>query len=226
MLFLQEICLQWDKEERGVNGENVRRRFPHAYLMEKLPSKNEDGIFVHHLCFYQEQESILDAIQYEQHCSKKYFQTYFVQWGWEPERISQEVQKRIAWIKKFQYACYNTVNAPRIQNLSICEKENKYELSYEHDRGVPIRRGHNKDYQNINSPFYGKDILNETAFVLLPGQYGSVIWNERKTDYDTGAWYYQLHIYNLYYASGETVQKDCFIKRKPDYIYKQLAYLY
>ncbi|MCI8313471.1 MAG: hypothetical protein HFH74_00185 [Lachnospiraceae bacterium] len=244
MLLAQKICLQWDKKERGVKGENVRRRFPHAYLLEKLPLRDKDGvfvqstwdsytsewhtkrlndgIFVHNLHFYQQKELILDAIQHERYVAEK----YFPQWGWEPKRIAREVQKNIAWIKRFQYDFNDIVDTIEIENISICGKEDKYELSYVHHCGAPVRRGHNKDYQNINSPFYQKDRLNETAFVLSPGQYGRIVWNERKTDYDTGEWYYQLHIFNLFYPLGETVKRDSFTKSKPDYVYKQLAYLY
>lgn len=245
MLLVQKICLQWDKEERGAKGENVRRQFPQAYVLEKLPIRNKEGVFaqsrwdsytsewhtkyfqdcmfVHNLYFYQKKELILDAVQYEHDWAERYRSKL----GWESERIAREIQDRIAWIKRYQYDFGDIMDVNKFGNISICSKADKYEVSYMHYQGVvPIRRGHNKDYHNINSPFYQKDLLNETAFILSPDQYGRIIWNERKTDYDTGEWYYQLHIFNLLYLSNKTVQKDSFIQKEPDYLYKQLAHLY
>ena len=73
----------------------------------------------------------------------------------------------------------------------------------------------------------GKDCLNETAFVLRPGQYGRVIWNERRTDYDYQTWYYQLHIRNLFHISSEQeIKQDIFLAARPDFEYRQLAALY
>ncbi len=91
--------------------------------------------------------------------------------------------------------------------------------------GKPVRRGHNKDYDNAASLLYRHDVLNETAFSLKQGQYGRVIWNERKTDWDTGEWYYQLHALNLLY-SEKMPEADIFLTGKPDFEYKQLAVLY
>lgn len=68
--------------------------------------------------------------------------------------------------------------------------------------------------------------MNEKAFVLKQNQYGRIIWNERRTDYDTGEWYYQLHIYNFIYLLDHTFSKDIFMKKKPDFEYKQLARLW
>ncbi len=91
--------------------------------------------------------------------------------------------------------------------------------------GQPVRRGHNKDYDNADSLLYCHNILNETAFFLKHGQYGRVIWNERKIDWDTGKWYYQLHALNLLY-SDKMPEVDIFLTGKPDFEYKQIATLY
>ena len=68
--------------------------------------------------------------------------------------------------------------------------------------------------------------LNETAFILRSGQYGRIIWNERRTDYDNRTWYYQLHILNLFHMPlGQEITKDIFLAAQPDFEYKQLAVL-
>ena len=116
-----------------------------------------------------------------------------------------------------------------LTNLTIQSSLEGYEVIFFYDEnrsGQPLRRGHNKDYHNINSLLYRHDVLNETAFFLKKEQYGRIIWNERKIDYDTGEWYYHHHITNLLHYSGKTPEIDIFFKRRPDFEYKQIAVLY
>ena len=139
------------------------------------------------------------------------------------------MQDRIAWIKKNQYQNYAAIQDINLANLSICREEDNLIVSFYYDErrcGAPFRRGHNKDYHNQDSLFYHRDVLNETAFILSPGQYGRILWNERCTDCDEGTWYYQLHIYNLYYMQSEIIPCDLFTQKAPDYQYQQLAWLY
>ena len=91
---------------------------------------------------------------------------------------------------------------------------------------MPYRRGHNEDFGNAASRFCGRDCLNETAFLLVPGQYGRLLWNERRSCQE-GEWNYQLHLYNLYLApDGTSPAEDVFTCREPDVVYRQLADLY
>ncbi|MDE7319687.1 MAG: hypothetical protein K2N46_08145 [Lachnospiraceae bacterium] len=116
-----------------------------------------------------------------------------------------------------------------LTNLSVRFREGSYSITFFYDEqrsGMPVRRGHNQDFQNPKSLFYGKDTLNETAFVLAAEQYGRIFWNERNTDCDTGEWYYQLHIYNLYHTPDRSFSNDIFVKNRPDFEYRQLAKLY
>ena len=117
-----------------------------------------------------------------------------------------------------------------LTNLSIQPMPEGYSVSFfydEHRSGMPYRRGRNQDFQNPSAPLYFKDCLNETAFILRPGHYGRVIWNERRTDYDNGTWYYQLHVCNFIHAFlTQEIKKDMFLAVQPDFEYKQLAVLY
>ncbi|MCM1091780.1 MAG: hypothetical protein NC092_09915 [Butyrivibrio sp.] len=130
----------------------------------------------------------------------------------------------------YRFQAYTSVRDLNLTNLSVQSDSESYEVTFfcdEHRSHRPIRRGHNKDYHNMESALYRHDILNETAFSLRQGQYGRVIWNERRIDYDTGEWYYHLHISNLMYAldSGEMPQKDIFLLGEPNFMYKQMAAL-
>lgn len=68
--------------------------------------------------------------------------------------------------------------------------------------------------------------MNENAFLLVPGEYGRVMWNERNVDYDTGHWYYQLHIYNILLYPRGVPPTDILAQRQPDYEYEQMADLF
>ncbi len=121
--------------------------------------------------------------------------------------------------------CYCSTKQINLPNVTICQKEQEYEICFSYHQGIPYRRGHNKDYHNIQSPFYRKDCLNEAAFVLKQNQYGRMIWNDRTIDLDTGNWYYNLHIYNFYVAD-KIPQKNIFVSYTPDFEYKQMVMLY
>lgn len=127
----------------------------------------------------------------------------------------------------FQFC--RSVGDLNLTNLFIQPEGESYEVTFfydEHRGGRPVRRGHNKDYNNIDSLLYRHDILNETVFSLRPGQYGRVIWNERKIDFDTGEWYYQLHVSNLWSCLGKMPKQEIFLTSRIDFEYKQMALLY
>lgn len=144
---------------------------------------------------------------------------------WQKGSMFQTLQMNNA----YRYQMYTSVQDLNLTNLSIQSDAESYDVTFFYDErrsGRPIRQGHNKDYNDKNSLLYRHDILNETAFSLRQGQYGQVIWNERKIDCDTGGWYYRLHVDNLLHCRGKIPQKDIFLNSKRDFEYKQMAELY
>ena len=133
------------------------------------------------------------------------------------------------WVNDtYRFQFYSSIQNLNLTNLLIQPDTESYEVTFFYDAhrsGQPIRQGHNKDYHNVDSLLYRHDILNETIFSLKRGQYGRVIWNERKI-YDTGEWYYQLHVSNLLHYAGKMPEQDIFLIHRPDFEYKQLAVLY
>lgn len=142
----------------------------------------------------------------------------------------KEIAFQISYMNDLcRYQSYFSTQDLNLTNLSIYLAKGRYEVTFFYDErrsGQPTRQGHNKDYHNINSPLYCHNILNETAFSLGLGQYGRVIWNERKIDYDTGEWYYQLHVLNLLHSLNKMPETNTFLIHKPDFEYKQMAVLY
>ena len=117
------------------------------------------------------------------------------------------------WVNDtYRFQFYSSIQNLNLTNLLIQPDTESYEVTFFYDAhrsGQPIRQGHNKDYHNVDSLLYRHDILNETIFSLKRGQYGRVIWNERKI-YDTGEWYYQLHVSNLLHYVGKMPEQDIF----------------
>ena len=78
----------------------------------------------------------------------------------------------------YRFQFYPSAQEVNLTNLSIESEIESYKVVFfydEHRSGQPIRRGHNKDYHNVDSLLYRHDILNETAFSLELGQYGRVV---------------------------------------------------
>lgn len=222
MLLIQEICLTWNKKDRGVKYARIRTQFPLAYSLEGFLPDGEVG--VNYLSFYQRGTKFIDSIQ----DIEQYLEKDLLERGFHKSQVQREVIQRIRLIKKHRFQSYPSVLDLNLVNLSICSCKEGYEVVFFYDEqrsGVPLRQGHNKDYNNPQSLFYRRDCLNETAFVLRQGQYGRVSWNERRRDFDTGEWYYQMHIYNLFYLE-KLLKEDVFLKCKPDFEYKQMAVLY
>lgn len=224
MLLIQEIDLTWTKNERGGSAAQARRQFPAAYPMDQLPA--QAAAAVQYLGFRQKKETFLDAAQE----TRRSLEQFLPKIGFTPAQVQQEIQQRLSWIRKNRLQTFSRIEDLNLTNLSIRPGPEGISVSFFYDSqrsGMPYRRGHNQDFHNQNAPLCGKDCLNETAFVLAPGQYGRVIWNERRTDYDDRTWYYQLHTCNLLHLSGETpIQEDVFLSSGPDFIYRQLAVLY
>lgn len=142
----------------------------------------------------------------------------------QKDTLFQPLQRSDAYC----FQVYSSVQDLNLTNLSVQADMESYEVTFFYDArrsGRPTRQGHNKDYYNMDSSLYRHDVLNETAFSLGRGQYGRVIWNERKIDCDTGEWYYQWHVINLVYCLDKILKADIFLTGRPDYEYRQVAAL-
>lgn len=221
MLLIQKVDLTWNKDERGAENARARRRFPLTYLWDKPISGN---VAVQDLSFFQRGEDFLDAF----HMMCQGMENSLPSLGFTRDQIQQEIDERALWMKRHQFQCYQSVKDLKLTNLSVQSCPDGFQVSFfydEHRSGMPYRRGHNQYYQDIRSSFCQKDCINETAFILMQGQYGRILWNERNTDYDTGEWYYQLHVYNMFYLEDKSFRADIFVVNQPNFEYRQLAQL-
>ncbi len=223
MLLIQEITLQWSKAERGATYAAIRQAFPLAYPLT-MPFAQNHAILFHHTAYFQNGTHIqhnLDLIDTQ----VKQLQTSHI------DISDADIQRFIAqqqkWIRQHTYQYYDRVQDVHCQNVHISKNHNAYTMTFcEQCHGMPIYRGHNKDFQNIHSAFYGKDLCNEIAFTLQENQYGRILYQKRFTDVDTGGWYYCLFVYNFLYTNQKNIPKQILTSRKPDMIYKKLGDLF
>lgn len=204
MLVVQEIVSVWHKSERGGENSEARSRFPYTANIERKPGVDDECVF-DHVRFYQSKNKFYTLDEYERHMG---FNTRLTtQRAYEPPvKLSQL----------------------KVRNVSFSVTENGIEAVFSYDpqlNGRPCRKGHNKDYNNISSGFYGKDILNETAFLLKDGQKGRIMYNGRFSDYDTGQWWYEQTAVNIANISYEKFRSNVFSAMDFDFEYCKLAVL-
>ena len=223
MLVIQNANLTWHKTERGGAAAAARNNFPFAYPLPEMHQLY--NVWLNCLNYYQYGERFYDSVEETRQNMPKALKNM----GFESAEIERRVAHRIRQLYRNQNQFYNTPDEVNLPNLILayCGENLQVNFAYDERRsGQPRRRGHNKDFNNRQSRLHGVDCLNETAFLLEPGEYGRVIWNERNVDYDTGGWYYQLHIYNIFCWSRGVPPVDILVSREPDFEYLQLEDLY
>lgn len=72
MLFIQDICLSWHKEERSAEYAKVRTGFPMAYAFDNIPGTFHGDALVHRLDFWQKRTKVYALQMNEQY----HFQFY------------------------------------------------------------------------------------------------------------------------------------------------------
>lgn len=205
MLVVQEIVTVWNKSERGGENAEARSRFLYAAPIERKPCASDECIF-NHIRFYQKDGRFYAPDEYDK----------LMGFGGTGRLLKRAYEQPVK------------LSQLKVKNVSFTENKNGIEVGFSYDpqiNGRPARKGHNKDFNNTESRLYGKDILNETAFVLKEGQKGQIIYNGRFSDYDTGQWWYEQTAVNVANVSFENFHKQIFLSSEFDFVYKQLEYL-
>lgn len=86
----------------------------------------------------------------------------------------------------------------------------------------PVRNGHNKDFNNKDSTFFGMDLVNETAFILEKGESGVMNFNFRFREEESNHFYENTRIY---FINTDVIVPDIFIKAEYEKKYDQNAIL-
>lgn len=223
MLVIQEVNLTWHKAERGGVAADARRRFPLAYPLGLAEMCR--NVWLNRLDYFQQGEDFWDLAEE----IRRHMPNRLKAMGFEQPEIERRVAHHIRQLRKNENQFFNAADELNLPNLALEYCGDNLQVSFAYDErrsGQPRRCGHNKDFHKPHARLYAQDLLNETAFLLAPDEYGRLIWNERNIDCDTGAWYYQLHIYNIFRWQRGMPPQNVFLAREPDFVYEQLAKLF
>lgn len=226
MLLIQSVTLVWYKGSRGAAGAETRARFPLAYPVEGAgPPLPPGEAVVHNLRFCQWDSG--EIIPGQEDCRRR-LERDLPRLGFSRERAAAEIDRRQREMDRAQLLAYPDYTHLNLANLTFRPAGEGWEVGFwwdERRSGLPRRRGRNRDYNDPASRLCRKDVLNEAAFVLAPGQTGRLVWNERDRNGDDGTWFYRLNVRCVAALPGREFSPEVFL-REPDFVYRQMAELY
>ncbi len=226
LLLVQRLTLSWDKRCRGLADAKLRSGFPLAQPLTERPAGwrppswgESSKALLHQLHFFQQPGKILTALEENRRA--------WAAWGrLSPESCRERMLQREKMIMGSCYQAFDSIAQLSLPNICLQQEKAGLRVRFCHDgrTDLPLRRGRNEEFENPGSPFYRKDLLCETAFILCEGQYGRLCYNGRRQDYDSGQWYYLLQVFNFLWT--EKLAADAFSGREPDKEYRQMADLF
>lgn len=121
-----------------------------------------------------------------------------------------------------------TISILNCSGLEILSTENAKDIYFKYNftMGMPIR-----DYKfyktklETDNTDYLTQTLSEKAFHLEIGNYGRIIYNGIHTNFSGDCWWYEMNIFNLKLLDSSQSSLNIF-KHKPDFVYKQVAFLF
>lgn len=201
MLIIQTTTLTWFKPERGGFPAEVRNKFKWTFPIERIPDK-EDECLLDERRLYQQEGKFLTLAEFNKAL------------GFPPPRRNTDLPPTKISDLREKNVKFTMLDGGEIQV--------DFSMNPQNHNGVPHRHGHNKDFNNPDSPLCGKDVLNETAFTLAVGESGQIAYNARFSDCDMGHWWYEQTVINI---ANTPFNANIFRSGKFDYIYKQLENL-
>lgn len=113
-----------------------------------------------------------------------------------------------------------------IPSIRLIQEGDTYRIMWHsldvNGRYKAMRHGRNEEFYANTSVFAGKNVCNETAFILSPGESGKIMFNYRCVGYD-GQHYEQFVVY---FINTEKLTEDTFTQTEYSYEYRQMADLF
>lgn len=218
MLAIQKICIIWTKKDRSPQSAIERQKFIRPYKIKDNVSLDGEGIFINHCDFIQDKK-VFDYGFYFLEKDKVDVATSPVSYN--------RYRKRLLIHRE-----YDTIKAgiftddPRIPGIIITEENNAYRIKWHSlieriNCYRPIRRGHNEDFNNKKSHFFGMNVTCETAFILHPGESGVIEYNYR---YSHESQHYER--YCVYFVNTNCLDYNTFTKADYKFKYDQTVVLF
>lgn len=225
MLAVQLINLIWNKEQkREPKASAERRKLLRPQRLEC--DLNGSGIFVNKNIYYQKTGGIKSLSEVQRDFA------YYIPDNSRIKLNENRLRRDLIQIREDDIRrrgfFYTIPEDVRITSVQIVPQENSYRIMWHYQEEVgppaymPIRRGRNEAFNDINSIFYGKNLLNETAFVLGENESGRMMYNYRITECERP--YYEL--YCVYFVNTDKLSQDTFTKAEYKYDYERMAYLF
>ena len=201
MLFIQSLDTYYEKQ--GRSSEYARLRTRDMFRKIDIAKIKECEVLAQLL-----------SLRYDSACGVSQAKPYIEEYKQYGKSIFTEGTRE-------RYSNYNKL----LKFIRIFKEEDVYRIMFcdENVEWCPTkRRGHNEAFNNEDSIYCHRDILNETAFILEKNEYGRIIYNNRYVDPDSQRWYYGWHIYNIINCDVSECKEKMFFKKNPDYEYRQL----
>lgn len=224
MLAILQIKMQWTKENRTPGGSLQRQEYYKPVEIEEGVNLAGEGIFLKKCDYLQQGGTVLSDAQAckklnEQLREENIGRAFTGRDEWEQRRAGLRNQS----MNRARGAFYSVdqLDIPCVEVMA--EPDCRYRIKwFDCGRGMPKRRGGNEDLYKKGARLAGSpNTLNETAFILEPGQSGLLKYNYRLTSYD-GQWY---ECYYVYVVNAKELNRDVFM-REYDFVYDRLADLF
>lgn len=223
MLAILWMTIEWRKESRSPQGALQREKYLQPMKIEEGVNLAGEGIFLKKCSYYQKRDIVSHAgdrfLEMNQKLLERDRGRPFMG---EDEYEYRRLRKWRQQMEREKGAFY-TMEKVEIPCVTIArEQGDSYRIRwFDDEKGMPRRKGRNEEFYRKGSRLAGRsNVLNETAFILEPGQSGLLKYNYRYTSYH-GQWY---RCYSIYLVNTQELVQDIFM-RNYTFEYRQLAQL-
>lgn len=226
MLAIQKIKMYWEKDCRTPVASIQREPYYQPAKLEISCSGEKQGIFLNERNYIQTPENIFFWEEYQRRYGNRLVNAVSHSEGEMQERRRKHLMHMKQTEVKNKGFFYETPDDIAIPGIRLIQDSDAYRIMWHsldvNGRYKPMRHGRNEEFYAKDSEFAGKNICNETAFVLSPGESGKIAFNYRCVGYD-GQHYEQ---YVVYFVNTERLTEDIFTQAVYPYEYRQMADLF
>lgn len=217
MLAIQKIFIRWTKSDRTPEGAAERQRFIRPQRLDDPICSEGNGYFINEHDYIQLGKiyTVFDAVDKLKESAAHpigYIETA------EAKRRSLLERNKRAAVMNGRFT--DDIHIP---GITVLDENNSFRVRWHSLDSCyrPIRNGHNEEYNDRSSPFCGKNITNETAFVLHEGEAGMVDYNYR---YTHESQHYERYV--VYFVNTPALSANTFTAADYIYRYDQTAVLF
>lgn len=221
MLAIQKIQISWTKSDRTPKGAVEREKIIKPQEIIPHVCKEENGYFINELDYRQNGKIYTPHEAFDKMIENMNYHSNIIETAKMKKRKLLERNKHNTWMEG------RFTDDLHIPGIIVTEDGDKYRIKWYSLEGdyYPVRNGHNEDFNNRNSSFYGKNIICETAFILGNGESGMIGYNYRcVSEEEDHARYYERYV--LYFVNTTFLSEDTFTSADYRYKYDQSAILF